>query len=99
MAQVLRRQEDRAPLVVIPNPVPRLARGKRAQKIVAGMAVRPACRRQESALGFLATSHSSLATALLLQALFAVAPDLGTRHRHLHMEVPRDLLLQLFVQA
>ena len=97
MAQVLRRQEDRAPLVVIPNPVPRLARGKRAQKIVAGMAVRPACRRQESALGFLATSHSSLATILLLQAFFAVAADFRAGNRDFHVEIPGNLFLQLLV--
>jgi len=86
MAQVLRRQEDRAPLVVIPNPVPPLARSKRRKR----------CRGnggEESALGFLATSHSSLATILLLQAFFAVAADFRARHRHLHVEVARNLFL------
>src|SRR5260370_34440738 len=47
----------------------------------------------------LATSHSSLATALLLQALFAVAANFRARHRHLHVKVSRNLFLQLFVQA
>src|SRR2546427_6875919 len=98
MAKVLRRQEDRPPLVFIPNPAPLLARGKRRKR----------CRGnggEESALGFLATSHSparrggSLATILLLQAFFAVAPDFRARYGHLHVEVARNLLLQLFVQA
>ena len=90
MAQVLRRQEDRAPLVVIPNPVPRLARGKRRKR----------CRGnggEESALGFLATSHSSLATILLLQAFFAVAADFRAGNRDFHVEIPGNLFLQLFV--
>ena len=39
----------------------------------------------------------SLATALLPQALFAVAADFSTRHRHLHVEVARNLLFQLLV--
>ena len=96
MAQVLRRQEDRAPLVVIPNPVPRLARGKRRKR----------CRGnggEESALGFLATrlpavaGHSSLATILLLQAFFAVAADFRAGNRDFHVEIPGNLFLQLFV--
>src|SRR5260370_19055373 len=50
----------------------------------------------EPSNSFLATLHSpllfvfsSLATALLLQALFAVAADFCPRYRHLHVEVAR----------
>src|SRR6267154_795307 len=55
--------------------------------------------------GKLATSHSparrggSLAAILLLQALRAVAPDFRAGNRDFHVEIARDLFLQLFVQA